>query len=213
MYLTISRFSAIFIIIISMFSSSYASVNEAEEFITKLNQKLFHIHKDKSNEKNKATEIEEVFDKYVDLEWVSRFVLGRYWNVASEKERKAFMETYPKYIKFVYIPQLIKYSESTSVNINKDKIKAEEGLQYGYEKNEYIVQTEINLKSSKEEAKNISINYYVRDYDHNNLKVFDIVAENISLALAQNNQIQSILSNNKDITSLISLMQKKINTK
>lgn len=211
MYLYISRFLPIFLLTISLSSFSYASTIEAQSFIHKLNEKFLQIHHSTKLPEEKIEKLKILFDKHVDTKWLAKFVIGRHWNSASKAEQNKYIKTYPKYIKHVYIPQLVKYTLSSSIKLHNDDLKAESAKPYGYNDNEYIVHTTITLHKKPNNKQPISIDYYLRqDEKTKKFKVFDIVSENISLVLTQSNQVQSILSGNKSLTNLINLMKEKM---
>ena len=78
-------------------SSANATINatEAEKFIKNVTQEGIEelINSDVS-EKEKKERFTKLFNKDLDLDFIGKFVLGRYWKIATPTQRKDFINVY-----------------------------------------------------------------------------------------------------------------------
>jgi phospholipid transport system substrate-binding protein len=52
-------------------------------------------------------------DEYFDIPWIARFVMGRYWQAASEDERRQFTEAFEDHMVRAYVARFRDYSGET----------------------------------------------------------------------------------------------------
>jgi phospholipid transport system substrate-binding protein len=170
---------------------------KAEDFIRKMTADGIEqiINADVSQEQ-KDKRFEALFNKYLDLDFIGRFVLGRYWNTASAQERKDFIEAYREM-----------NIKTWSKRFDEFKGKSFEfnGTSASNSKNQIFVNTSVTMPQGAP-AKVI---WRVKE-DGGNLKVVDIIIENVSLAITARNEYTAYIKKSKNgVADLIADLRKK----
>lgn len=176
-------------------TASHASPQEASKFVQSVGDEAFAIIKDGSLDKDtKQKKLERVFAKSVDIPWVGKFVLGRYWRQASEQQRNRYVDEYRSFIITHYTSRFAKYSGGDF------KITGSKPDGNG----QYVVSMEI---TPPKEDQPILVDYRVHP-GKNGLQIFDVIVEGVSMITTQRSEFNSVLAN-KGIDGLISQLAKK----
>lgn len=187
------------LIIFSLFSiTSYASDLDpkVKEYVDQLIDKSFSILKnDNLTIEQKMEKSEELMTQNMDLEWMSKFVLGRHRRGLSLKQINDFTKIYSVYVVKSYSSAVKSYQDQDLKVKNERKIN----------NNEYSVRTLLVTPGMEP----LRIEYIIRDLGHDNFKVFDIVIEGVSLISSHQSEFSSIISN-EGFDSLIKKLNEKI---
>jgi phospholipid transport system substrate-binding protein len=136
-----------------------------------------------------------LLDKDFDMPRIAHFVLGRYWQKASQAEQQAFTSTYRDFMIRVYSQRFIRYSGETFQVVGERPENA----------TNTIVFTEMNQPSSGAPLK---VEWRVANTD--GYRIVDISVAGVSMALAQREDFGSFLSQNGgDVSGLIQQLQVK----
>ena len=135
----------------------------------------------------------------VDLEFVARFVLGRYWRTVQQDRLDEYVDIYGTYLIRANASRLSAYSGEQIEVVSAIEEKA----------GRYIVKSVVRQTNGGED---INIDWRVRDRGPDaGLKIVDIMIEGISMALTQRDEFKAVMQKSpKDIAPLINIMQKKI---
>lgn len=166
----------------------------AKQFVINIGDATLDTLSKIDSEQERKDRLIQIFDKSVDTDWMAKFVSGSNWRDISDEKREIFKNLYHKYLMEIYIPELNSYS-GQSIRYK--------GVTEEYE-GEYLVETEI----TSQESPSYNVSYKVRKFDNGSYKIFDIVAEGISLISAQRSEFSSILSR-KGVDHLIKILKKK----
>jgi phospholipid transport system substrate-binding protein len=133
-----------------------------------------------------------------DIPRISRFVLGRYWNVANDDQRKQFSELFEDWIVRTYAARFGQYSG--------------EKIQLIGTRNEgpttTVVVSQFVSPSGAPPAK---VEWVVRKTGDNNYTVVDVSIEGVSMALTQRDEIAAVADRNGGtVDGLNRAMQDKI---
>jgi phospholipid transport system substrate-binding protein len=174
--------------------TAHATESDVRSFADSLAQEALTIVKNEELSKTgKQRRLEDLFTTRVDVEWVARFVLGKYWRTASEEQQKAYLDNYRRFVVSHYSDRLTDYNEQQytikSVRAENDK--------------EYVVSMEI---INPGEA-NVLLDYRVRDTD-TGYKIYDIIVEGVSMITTQRSEFDSVISRN-GLDYLIDALAKK----
>lgn len=126
--------------------------------------------------------LRDLFEKSVDTTWISRFVIGVYWRDASDEQKSKYTEFYHKFLMDSYVPKFRSYTDQ------KFELKSVEAL----ENDEYLVQTEIYTHDKP----SLRVDYKIRKGSDGKYKIFDVIAEGVSLITTQRSEFGSIVSRN-----------------
>jgi phospholipid transport system substrate-binding protein len=140
--------------------------------------------------------LEALLDEDFDVPRIARFVLGRYWRMASNTERQKFTAVFRDFIVQVYSQRFTDYDGESFRVIGQRAEGAASTLVY----------TEISQLSSGQPVK---VEWRVIDKD--GYRIIDMSVAGISMALAQREEFASALERNGgDLPSLIRQMQAKM---
>lgn len=169
---------------------------EASKFVKSVGDEAFAIIRDKSLGKaDKQKKLERVFAKSVDIPWVGKFVLGRYWKQASEQQRTQYIKEYQGFIISHYTSRFAQYSGGDFKIISSKPAGS----------GQYVVSMEITPPS---EDQPVLVDYRVHPTAGGNMQIFDVIVEGVSMITTQRSEFSAVLAK-KGIDSLISQLANK----
>lgn len=195
-------FKLLFSLIVSLFLlmslssvSAHASEKEAGDFVRNIvNDTIALITSEKLSSADKEKQLTDIFLENVDTEWMARFTLGRYWRQTDTAQRNRYHELYQKFLVLSYVPR---FQEYTNQKIDLREVRSEG-------RGEFLVETRI---ISPQTAQPIRVNYKIRK-SNGKFKVFDIIAEGVSLIGVQRSDFGSIVGR-QGIDGLIDALERK----
>jgi phospholipid transport system substrate-binding protein len=140
------------------------------------------------NEKNLSPQVREqrfhkILEEDFDVPRISRFVLGRYWNTASEPEREAFTKTFQQWVIRAYATRFSEYSgDEVQVKVTGDRAESDAN---------HIVTSQV-LRPNAPPA---HVDWRVRKQG-NDYKIVDVDVEGVSMALTQREEFASVIQRN-----------------
>ncbi len=145
----------------------------------------------------KSRRFKKLFTENLDLDFIGKYVLGRYWRVATPQQRKEFITLYKDFNVQTWSKRFDEF---------KGKKFIFEGVSPANNPNQAFVNTKVPMK----EGSPVSVKWRV--YDHNGkLKVIDIIIENVSLAQTARNEYTSFIAKSpKKIDGLLENLRAKI---
>jgi len=153
-----------------------------KDFIQGVTDKVIGIVADENlDSEQKEEELNQVFIDVVDVDWIGKFVLGKYWRRATDEQKKEYLEAYRLFLQKTYVSNFKKY-DGEKVKIKKTR-KEDEG--------EYLVETTIERGNGK----TLDVDYKVRNTEGGK-KIFDIYIEGVSLLNTQRTEFNSVVSRN-----------------
>ncbi len=162
--------------------------NLASEAITVLSD-------DRLDQAGRTNAFRLVLRRGFDIPAVSRFVLGRYWRQASSVEKAQFIQLFEDYMVTVYGRRLGQDS-GKFLTISGQRMV---GL------NDAVVHS--NIKRQNRSA--VSVDWRLKQGE-NGWRVVDIMAEGVSLALAQRSEFTSVIrASGGKVAGLLSKLRKK----
>ena len=173
-----------------------AGTDEAGNYVEKLGTQAVNVISNKKLSKaQKQTALEKIFAENVDIPWVGRFVMGRFWRTATDDQKKRYLKEYQSFILTHYASRFAEYSSGTFTVTGKK----EDG------DNEYTVS--MAMKAADDKAEPVLVDYRVRK-DGAGFKVFDVIVEGVSMITTQRSEFGAVLSD-KGIDPLITLLANK----
>ncbi len=165
-------------------------------FLSRISSQAIEVLADKSlSEDVRMAEFRELFTSGFDVDLISRFVMGRYWRVAKEEERREYRQLYEDFILNTYARRFNGYSGETL------DVGAVRGLgQKGAEVSSLIRRTE---------GPPFKVNWRLR-YKDGGWRIVDIVVEGVSLAVSQRSEFTTIINNSGGrVETLLGKLRKK----
>ncbi len=192
-------FLLIFLVSISLQSTSAAYSSDPEKFINEIIDEAKIILSSQNSQEEKAKKLSEIALKTVDIKGLAYYTLGSKRKQISPEELKKYEFLFEKYFLKSFTSRLTDYSDP------KISVLSAERVNEKYT----IVKTMLIATSKKPEVK---IDWRVYTKDPNKPLIRDLIVEGLSLARTQKEEFASILSsNNNDINALFSTLQKFIN--
>lgn len=148
-----------------------------------------------AEERNKR--FERLFTQNLDLDFIGKYVLGRYWRTANAQQRREFINLYRDFNVKIWSKRFDEFRGRKFVF---------DGTSPANNPNQIFVNTNVPMK----EGKPASVKWRV--YDHGGkLKIIDIIIENVSLAQTARNEYTSFIAKSPDgIDSLLANLRTKI---
>ncbi|MBQ8870065.1 MAG: ABC transporter substrate-binding protein [Alphaproteobacteria bacterium] len=192
-------FAVVFGVFMFYAMTSYAQLDsvKAENFIKKVTtQGIEQIINANVSQEEKDKRFEKLFNEYLDLDFIGKFVLGRYWNTATATERTEFIDVYR---------QMNIKTWSKRFDEFKGKKFIFNGTSASNSKNQIFVNTTVPMKQGAP----AKVVWRVKD-TNGTLKVVDIIIENVSLAITARNEYTAYIKKSKNgIADLIEDLRQK----
>ncbi len=178
-------------------ANAEVNAQKAEDFIKQVTTEGIEeiINSDVSSEEKDAR-FAKLFNEYLDLDFIGRFVLGRYWKTSTPKQRTAFID--------VYREMNIK-TWSKRFDEFKGKTFIFKGTTASNSANQIFVNTEVPM----EQGAPAKVVWRVKETD-GKFKVVDIIIENVSLAITARNEYTAYIKKSPDgVDGLIANLRQK----
>ncbi len=177
-----------------------AEVNaaKAEQFIKDVTKQGIEelVNSDISDSERRAR-FTKLFNQDLDLDFIGKFVLGRYWRTATPKQRNEFIDVYRKL-----------NVQTWSERFNDFKGKHFEFL--GTENSKSPDQVFVNTQVPMQEGKPASVKWRVKE-TNGNMRIVDIIIENVSLAQTSRSEYTSYIQKSPNgIDGLIADLKAKL---
>ena len=182
----------------STFASTYSS--DPKMFVSELvNDAIGKLSDNNLSKEEKATFIENIAIKNVDINALSLYTLGELRKSTDKDNLKNYQQAFKKYFLKSLTSRLTDYSSNKFEIIDAEKKSS----------NYTIVRSKIIASNNQPEIK-IDWRIYTKNPDKPLIR--DLIVEGLSLARTQKEEFSSILnSNNNDINILISKLEEFIN--
>jgi len=187
---------ALFVGLFAPASDAGAVNDDAAHYIEGIaKQALATISNSKNSKAQKQAALDKLFKNSVDIPWVGRFVLGRFWKQATDDQKSRYMREYEKFLISHYTSRFTDYTSGT-FTITGTRDDGE---------NEYTVSME--LKGSKKNDEPVLVDYRVRR-EGGNFEIFDVIVEGVSLITTQRSEFSAVVSQH-DIDYLITQLKNR----
>ena len=186
------------ILILALFISSinsfaFASFEAEEEFVSNFADNAISILSNESlNASQKNTRFTELVMSSIDMNLISKFVLSKYWKLATDDQKKAYQVAFKQYFISSYANKLDQYSGEKVVIVSSNAAKK-------------FVIVKSNIVRDGTDTLKIELDWRLLTRD-GRTKIIDLSIEGISLIIAQREEFQSFLANNDN--SLDALINK-----
>ena len=178
-----------FVVALALFSAvplgaaKAATTKDAEQYVNTLGNTALGIISGKAGKNEKQAQLEKLFSESVDIPWVGRFVMGRFWREATDEQKKKYLSEYQNFVVKHYASRFTEYS-SGSFKITGSKDDGD---------GEFVIN--MQMTSGEAGAEPVAVDYRVRS-EKGKFKVFDIIVEGVSMITTQRSEFASVLSNN-----------------
>ena len=161
-----------FLFAILGFFPAQADPTQVSAYVDKiLNEFVSIASNSSSSDDTKVSQAKALIAKQLDVDWMSKFVLGRYRRGISPEEMAKFTSTYHDYVVAIYA-SAVKHYKGQKVQVTNIRNVAD---------NEFAVKTSV-MRAGQDP---LLIDYMVRVYPGGVYKVFDVITEGVSLITSQ----------------------------
>lgn len=168
-------------------------------FVTNLGEKaLAEIKKNASSRAQMEANFQQLLEQYFDVPSISRFVLARYWKVATDAEKAEFTKLFEQYVVQSYATRFSEYSGETF----QVKEVARNNPDAGYDTVRSII-----VRPGEEAVRA----EWVLRHASGQLRIVDVKIEGISMVQTYRNEFASVIQNGGGkVAALNEALKKKI---
>ena len=174
---------------------SNENIEESKFFVENLGKEVVEkVSNMDLTENERNSNFRNLYLSSFDKNYISRFVLGRYWKRLDSNMRKQFVESFNNYIVATYAPKFRGW-EGT--------FKAVDSL---IENNYYNVKMNVLNK----DGPTLKLMWKIYLDKNENFKILDVNIDGVSMLVTQRAEFMSVIKNNpKGVIGLIEAMQRK----
>jgi len=202
---TSSSLVALLAIVFSVFAGpallrAETNEKEAKAFIEGLAEEAIDALTDPNASRDQRKQrAQHLLDDNFALQTIGRFVLGRYWRVASPVQQAEYLKLFEQLIIVTYVDRFSQYSG--------EKLSVTGATQTGG-KGDVIVFSEI----SRPGGGPVEVGWRVRSRD-GKMQIVDVYVERVSMGITQRDEFASIIQNSGGkVSSLLEEMRKRVQT-
>lgn len=119
-----------------------------------------------------------LFSQNFDVPTIGRFVVGRYWNRASEDERQKYLQTFRNYVAAIYADQFSHYQGEGFKTLGARPLGGDE--------------TTVRSQIDRPNQPPINVEFRVKG-SPGSYKISDVTVENVSLIVTKRDEFASLL--------------------
>ncbi len=172
-----------------------ATAADPAAVVTSLGNQALEVLGNNVDPNRRVARFRQLFSEDFDVPGIARFVLGRYWRLATEPQQQEFVKVFADYIALAYSNRLAEYSGET-LRVTGSK-PAPDGS---------VVSSEIVRPNGAPPAK---VDWLLTPHD-GAYKISDVVVEGVSMAVTQRSEFASVIQRNGgQVQGLITALRQK----
>lgn len=192
-------FSSFTLFMLVLVPAAHAGETEARDFVQKLGDNVLGIVDDGAmSASQKEDRLTATFSSAVDVDWVGKFVLGKYWRRATDEQKTRYQELYRTFLLRGYASRFKEYRQTSAsgfVITGSREIR----------ENEYQIDSEI-IRTGEAP---VLVSYRVR-FETGNYKLFDVIIEGVSQLATQRSEFGALIAR-KGMDQFIDMLESKVN--
>ena len=170
-------FTILAILILPHFSK--ANDDNIRNFVDNISSRVIEVIESNDTDAQKEINLTRIFTDFMDIDWIGKFAIGKFWNTLNDQQKTSYLQTYKKYLVSSYVPLFRKY--------NDQKLILKEIKSIGND--QYLVVSEI---SAIQNSQPYNVQYRIKSTG-DKYKIRDIIAEGVSLLTTQRSEFTSIM--------------------
>lgn len=128
----------------------------------------------------KVSELRQLLRQGFDVDYIGKYVLGRYWRRASDAERQAYLDIFEEYVVQTYAKRFATFNGG-NLNVGRS-----DQFQDG------VHRVQSTFRGS--DGQQVRLDWFVHDTGQG-FKAVDVVVEGVSLRKAQRDEFMSVIRN------------------
>tara|TARA_B100000989_G_scaffold226424_1_gene173609 strand:- start:251 stop:841 length:591 start_codon:yes stop_codon:yes gene_type:complete len=186
-----------FLVVLIPFSlSSNENIRKSRLFIENLGEQVINeVANSNISDTQREKNFSKLYNKAFDNNYISKFVLGRYWSKIDIKTQQEFTRSFQAYLVKVYAPKFKGWKGEFKTTNSK------------FSNNMYVV----NMNLVSENISSLSLDWRLYVSKNNIFKILDVNIDGVSMLVTQRAEFASVIKNHpKGVLGLIEQMKKKI---
>jgi phospholipid transport system substrate-binding protein len=172
-----------------------AAAADPAAMISNLGSRALEVLGKDATQSQRVARFRQLLREDFDVPGIGRFVLGRYWNQASEEQRAEFVKLFEDYIAMAYATRLAEYTGET-LKVTGSRPEADGA----------IVSSQILRPAG---AAPVKVDWRLTGRD-GNYKISDVSVDGISMAVTQRSEFASVIQHNGgQVQGLITMLRQK----
>jgi phospholipid transport system substrate-binding protein len=172
-----------------------AAAADPAAVISNLGNRALEVLGKNAPQSQRVARFRELLREDFDVPEISRFVLGRYWNVATEEQRAEFVKLFEEYIALAYSTRLAEYTGET-LKVTGSRPDADGA----------VVSSQI-LRPAGAAPVKVDWRLIGRNGAY---KISDVSVDGISMAVTQRSEFASVIQHNGgQVQGLITMLREK----
>ncbi|AFX98935.1 toluene tolerance, Ttg2 family protein [Candidatus Endolissoclinum faulkneri L2] len=148
------------------------------------------------SENERREKFDQLVQKYFDIPVIGQFLLGKYWQTATQAEREAYLKVFTKNIVYTYARQFDEYFGQRLVIDGTRKNGRFD-----------VVSSRIVLPNNSE---GFHLEWLVTE-SNSTFKIVDVIVEGVSMSVTQRQEYTSLIQNNAgNIQALVTALNRQI---
>lgn len=176
------RLLVLAIALVSVRDASAQDLDGAGNFLQNLaDQALAVLARQDISDEQAVEEAQRLLRTGFDLQTIGRFVLGRYWNMATDDQRREYMALFERMVLTTYTSRFNEYEGSTF----------DVGEARAINERDMVIASVLNRPG----APPLNISWRVRQRP-DGFQIIDVSVEGVSMAVTQRNDFASVIQRN-----------------
>ncbi|MEX2642094.1 MAG: ABC transporter substrate-binding protein [Acetobacterales bacterium] len=165
-------------------------------FLRGLGNEAVELAQSEQSTQERASKLRNLLEEGFDAELIGRFVLGRYWNIASEQQREEYMRLFKDMIVLTFARRFQDYSGET-FEITGTKQRGE---------SDFYVNSVVHRPANAD----VKVDWRVRCSDR--CRIIDVVAEGVSQVQTYRSEYGAIIQNGGgSVNALLDALRTRVN--
>ncbi|MGA8380943.1 MAG: ABC transporter substrate-binding protein [Stellaceae bacterium] len=172
-----------------------AAAADPAAVITNLGNQALQVLGSNVDPSQRVVRFRQLFSQDFDVPGIARFVLGRYWQIATPQQQQDFIRLFTSYIAVAYSDRLAEYSGET-LRVTGSRAAADGAM----------VSSEIVRPNGAPPAK---IDWLLTQ-ENGAYKISDVIVEGVSMAVTQRSEFASVIQRDGgQVQGLITALRQK----
>jgi phospholipid transport system substrate-binding protein len=168
---------------------------DAAAIITDLGNRALEVLAKPASGRQREARFRELFHQDFDVPTIARFVLGRYWRVATPEQQQEFLSLFDEYVTLTYSNRLSQYRGETL------RVTASRSQPDGWLVTSFIMHPNGTAPARVDWRLNWADGTY---------KITDVIVEGISMAVTQRSEFASVIRRHGgQVQGLLTLLRQK----
>lgn len=173
--------------------------SKAEAFIQDLADNAINAMRSAESDEKRLAELRKLLNEGFDIRAIGKWVLGRYWRVASDTEKEEYLELFEEFILVTYGNRFNDYAgDDVTFKVVESLVQDDRDA---------VVRSEVLRPNASEP---ILVDWRIKADQNNEMKIVDVKVAGVSMSQTQRSEFASVIKNNGGkVSGLIKALRSK----